>query len=150
MNLNSTYFKGVAYVNNYIPFLTNNDTNFNNKVTIVGLARYFWVPQYVFEKLGHYYENWDRYIPPVTTNKILFVIPWGNITDMVSGSDQRALQLHNIYNRTHIVAIFDPGSVLAPDKNLYPYTSLKESQTPQKIEVRANYKGLGNLTDQLN
>jgi len=140
MNLSDTLFQAASFTNNYLPKVDGDGSNLDNKVTVIGPVRYFWIPRDVYGKSDHYYESWEYSALPIKTKKILFIVPTGDITKSLSGKGEQSEWLRYLYNITHTVAVFLPNSEFVPISDKYfPYTSLKESRLSQKIEIRANY-----------
>ena len=138
-NLNSSYYKVSALINEELPdnkkdaFIYNN--NNNKKVTVIGDPRYFWIPKYVFYKDQHDYEPHYKK-SSVKSEKILLVVDKGFI-DVMSKKDKKAKAFKTIYENTNNIATFE-ANTNRYDLNKYPYTSMKLNSEKQ-IEIRRNY-----------
>jgi len=140
MNLSNAFFEAVAFTNNYLPKVDAGKPSEDNKVTVIGPIRFSWVASYVFGKTEHSYKSLESNPFPITTKKILFINPTGEISGLLSNSPEKSEWLSYIYNNTHVVAVFVPDLGFLPSNNIYPYISLKESPPHSlKIEIRANY-----------
>jgi hypothetical protein len=80
-NENSLYIKTVAFLNRIIPDNSLVTADFNNKVTVIGAPKYFWISQTVFDKDQNNYNSHTS-TKPVRTDKAILIVDGAMIEGM--------------------------------------------------------------------
>ena len=90
-NVNSSYFKAAAFVDQYLQNINHN----SNKTTVIADPFFLWIPQYIFQLDQNYKMYFDN--TPVKTQKVLLIVDHGLMNSMLR-KDDAAKQLRNIYS----------------------------------------------------
>jgi hypothetical protein len=140
MNLNSSYFDIYAFVVKNVANSSNNSNDYQNRVSLLGDNRYFWIPNYVFHK-NHYYRDigfGSIGVEPINTKKFILVVDEGSKSHFER-------EWKKIYNSTLPIAQIKRNMNAYDHLNHYPYTSLAENYFhksrlffPVKTEIRTN------------
>jgi Alg9-like mannosyltransferase family len=136
LNMNSSYYQALAFVLSNLPDGNTNSSGVNpaDKVTVIGNPQYFWIPEFVFNKIfdaKNYYSK-----TPFKTDKYLMIIDSGFVKILNRDNSSR---LNLAYNATHNLARFEQNFTGNMDINKYPYTNLRLSPETRFIELRSNY-----------
>jgi hypothetical protein len=136
-NLNPYHFKAVAFASKIITDLNNNDSTTEDKLTVIGSHRYFWMIPHLFDKEHrHDYKNIFSK-SNITTEKVFFIADTGLVARVTVAEDSGFEQIKKKYNDTQIVAAFGENRILY-DETSYPYTSMKYNALPGRIDIRTD------------
>ncbi|MGB7637597.1 MAG: hypothetical protein WBL88_08505 [Nitrososphaeraceae archaeon] len=117
-NVNSSYFKAAAFVDQYLQNINNN----SNKTTVIADPFFLWIPQYIFQLDQNYKMYFDN--TPVKTQKVLLIVDHGLMNSMLR-KDDAAKQLRNIYNSPNakMLARFGESENRDNQISIYQYDS---------------------------
>jgi Dolichyl-phosphate-mannose-protein mannosyltransferase len=136
-NLNPFHFKAVAFASKIITDLNNNDSTTEDKLTVIGSHRYFWMILHLFDKEHrHDYKNIFSK-SNITTEKVLFIADTGLVSRVTAADGGGFEQIKKKYKDTQIVAAFGENQILY-DETSYPYTSMKYNALPGRIDIRTD------------
>lgn len=136
-NLNPFHFKAVAFASKIITDLNYNDSATEDKLTVIGSHRYFWMIPHLFDKEHrHDYKNIFSK-SNITTEKVLFIADTGLVARVTAADDSGFEQIKKKYGDTQIVATFGENRILY-DETSYPYTSMKYNALPGRIDIRTD------------
>jgi hypothetical protein len=132
-SLNSFHFEAVAFASKQIT-----DAKGENKITIIGSHRYFWLIPYLFDK-EHQNDYKNLFSKSNITNQKVLIIADNAFNDRISSSnDENFKQIKKIYDQTRTAGVFGDNDFILYDKTKYPYTNLKYNTMPGRIEIRIN------------
>jgi len=117
-NVNSSYFKAAAFVDQYLQNINHN----SNKTTVIADPFFLWIPQYIFQLDQNYKMYFDN--TPVKTQKVLLIVDHGLMNSMLR-KDDAAKQLRNIYNSPNakMLARFGESENRDNQISIYQYDS---------------------------
>ena len=117
-NVNSSYFKAAAFVDQYLQNINHN----SNKTTVIADPFFLWIPQYIFQLDQDYKMYFDN--TPVKTQKVLLIVDHGLLNSMLR-KDDAAKQLRNIYNSPNakMLARFGESENRDNQISIYQYDS---------------------------
>jgi hypothetical protein len=140
MNLNSSYFDVYAFVVKNVVNSSNNNNDYQNKVSLLGDNRYVWIPNYVFH-MNHFYHDvgFESFgVVPINTKKFILVVDEGSKLHFER-------EWRKIYNSTLPIAQIKRNMDAFDQLNHYPYTSLAHNYFhkatlffPVNTEIRSN------------
>jgi hypothetical protein len=135
-DLNLFHFKAVAFASKIITDLNSDKSSREDKLTVIGSHRYFWMIPHLFDKEHrHDYKNiFSR--SNITTEKVLFIAD-NAVARVIASEDRGFEQTRKMYNDTQIVAKFGEDRIFY-DKTRYPYTSVEYNAPPEWIEIRTD------------
>ena len=138
LNMNSSYYQALAFVISNLPDSNinsnSNSSKSEDRVTLIGNPQYFWIPEFVFNKIfdaKNYYSK-----TPFKTDKYMMIVDSRFLTILDNDNTSR---LNLAYNATHNLARFEQNFTGSMDSNKYPYTNLRLSPETRFIELRSNY-----------
>ncbi|MGA8913540.1 MAG: hypothetical protein WB443_11860 [Nitrososphaeraceae archaeon] len=117
-NVNSSYFKAAAFVDQYLQNINHN----SNKTTVIADPFFLWIPQYIFQLDQNYKMYFDN--TPVKTQKVLLIVDHGLMNSMLR-KDDAAKQLRNIYSSPNakMLARFGESENRDNQISIYQYDS---------------------------
>jgi len=117
-NVNSSYFKAAAFVDQYLRNINHN----SNKTTVIADPFFLWIPQYIFQLDQNYKMYFDN--TPVKTQKVLLIVDHGLLNSMLR-KDDAAKQLRDIYNSPNakMLARFGESENRDNQISIYQYDS---------------------------
>jgi 4-amino-4-deoxy-L-arabinose transferase-like glycosyltransferase len=117
-NVNSSYFKAAAFVDQYLQNINHN----SNKTTVIADPFFLWIPQYIFQLDQNYKMYFDN--TPVKTQKVLLIVDHGLLNSMLR-KDDAAKQLRDIYNSPNakMLARFGESENRDNQISIYQYDS---------------------------
>ena len=117
-NVNSSYFKAAAFVDQYLRNINHN----SNKTTVIADPFFLWIPQYIFQLDQNYKMYFDN--TPVKTRNVLLIVDHGLMNSMLR-KDDAAKQLRNIYNSPNakMLARFGESENRDNQISIYQYES---------------------------
>jgi len=117
-NVNSSYFKAAAFVDQYLQNINHN----SNKTTVIADPFFLWIPQYIFQLDHNYKMYFDN--TPVKTRNVLLIVDHGLMNSMLR-KDDAAKQLRNIYNSPNakMLARFGESENRDNQISIYQYES---------------------------
>jgi len=117
-NVNSSYFKAAAFVDQYLQNISHN----SNKTTVIADPFFLWIPQYIFQLDQNYKMYFDN--TPVKTRNVLLIVDHGLMNSMLR-KDDAAKQLRNIYNSPNakMLARFGESENRDNQISIYQYES---------------------------
>ena len=117
-NVNSSYFKAAAFVDQYLQNINHN----SNKTTVIADPFFLWIPQYIFQLDQNYKMYFDN--TPVKTRNVLLIVDHGLMNSMLR-KDDAAKQLRNIYNSPNakMLARFGESENRDNQISIYQYES---------------------------
>jgi len=117
-NVNSSYFKAAAFVDQYLQNINHN----SNKTTVIADPFFLWIPQYIFQLDQNYKMYFDN--TPVKTQKVLLIVDHGLLNSMLR-KDDAAKQLRDIYNSPNakMLARFGESENRDNQISIYQYES---------------------------
>ena len=117
-NVNSSYFKAAAFVDQYLQNINHN----SNKTTVIADPFFLWIPQYIFQLDQDYKMYFDN--TPVKTQKVLLIVDHGLLNSMLR-KDDAAKQLRDIYNSPNakMLARFGESENRDNQISIYQYDS---------------------------
>ena len=117
-NVNSSYFKAAAFVDQYLQNINHN----SNKTTVIADPFFLWIPQYIFQLDQNYKMYFDN--TPVKTRNVLLIVDHGLMNSMLR-KDDAAKQLRNIYNSPNakMLARFGESENKDNQISIYQYES---------------------------
>jgi hypothetical protein len=157
INLNSTYFELVSFINQNLPNNPNNK-NYENSVVFVGPNSgwgFFWLLKYIFDKDVEFkwFELPKDYIGSITNEKFLLMADREvryAVYDSTSGASH-INQIKKLYHDSISLKTFS-NNTLKYDLNKYPYSNILDDfyklgdiiktrgiDWSREIEVRGNY-----------
>jgi hypothetical protein len=157
LNVNESYIKSVAFLVQYLSDSSskNNYTASDNKnagnstniedISIVGDARYLWIPKYVFN-LGHNFtSNWEDVLK-IKSGKFLFIID-GDLLSKLKDNPPRSEGMEMIssgLNNSHTIATFKKDeNVRNYQESLFSFwdeSLIERLRGQQEIEFRGGNK----------
>jgi hypothetical protein len=124
--------------NNRIDTTSNTNAN-TDEITVIAGPLYSWIYKYVLD--NKYTFSHVRDTQPIKTEKIILVVD-PIYRRAISGETENQTQvarLSNLYNSTHIDALFEKLSTNYTKKN-YPFTGIDSADSGlTRTEIRKNY-----------
>lgn len=147
-NVNSTFFELYAFVNENLPGSrddnnSNNQEQNNRNITIMGsnwMQTFSWIPKHVFNK-DHDFKTFlrEKNLPIQDGEKVILLVDNKDLGQFIlSENSTKTFKQKALYNDTRLLATFNKKAVQY-DVNKYPYTSIHENPSLEKVEVRTNY-----------
>jgi hypothetical protein len=141
-NFNSHYFQIGAYVSKQISDANDGSLSNENKLTILGSMRYFWMIPKIFDKEGHqdYINLYGK--AGVETEKVLLIADKTaiNIIQNNDSISEKNEQIMEIYADSKTAAVIDKSDIKYNKKILGIYeVGGRYNTKPGRIEIKTNY-----------
>jgi hypothetical protein len=101
-NENSLYIKTVAFLNRIIPDNSLVTADLNNKVTVIGAPKYFWISQTVFDKDQNNFNSHTS-TKPVRTDKAILIVD-GAMIEGMKRDNKLGEHLRSLYKDSVIIS----------------------------------------------
>jgi 4-amino-4-deoxy-L-arabinose transferase-like glycosyltransferase len=147
-NVNTIFFELYALINENLagPQEDNNSNKQEVKIggtTLMGsnwMQTFSWIPKYVFNK-DHDFKTFlrEKNLPLDEEEKVILLVDNKDLGQFIlSENSSKTFKQKDLYNDTHLLATFNKREVHY-DISKYPYTSIHENPSLEKVEVRENY-----------